>query len=244
MPKRRLDQYKAKLSPYEIAEGMNAAAANARRLVEDAELLLTHDRFPSALSLAALSIEESGKLSILRSIAVARDQKELSDAWREYRSHTRKNKTWPFLQMFLTGARRLSDFRPLFHDGAEHPYLLDKVKQLGFYTDCLGKMHWSVPKDVIDQELAEQIVNIAKLQIPKREVTEREIELWIEHIVPVWRGPMERMEASVAAWYRQMCEENLIQDDPNAMEKFIFEGIGPSAGVGDSSDQAIDNDNE
>lgn len=244
MAKHKLEQYKAKLSPSEIAAGMNAAAANARRLCEDAKLLLAQSRFPSALCLAALSIEESGKLSILRSLALARDQKELSETWREYRSHTCKNRMWPLLQMFVQGARRLGDYRPLVEDGAEHPYLLDNLKQLGFYTDCLGKRHWSLPDDVIDEDFATGIVRTAELQIPRNEVTEREIELWIQHLRPVWKGPMERMEAAVAAWHRQMCEEDLTQDDPEAMERFIVHGIGPTTEDGHSSNKAMDSDEE
>lgn len=244
MVKHRLDQYKAKLSPAEIAAGMNVAAANAKRLCEDAKLLLNRSRFPSALSLSVLSIEESGKLSILLSLAVVRDQKELSQIWREYRSHTSKNAMWPFLQMFLQGARRLRDFRPLVEDGAEHPYLLDNLKQLGFYTDCLGKRHWSVPDEIIDKDLATQILRIAELRVLMREITEREIEIWIQHVKPVWKGPMERMEAALAAWYRQMCEEGLVQDDPKAMERFIAEGIGLSAEDGDTSNKAMDSDEE
>lgn len=28
------------------------------------------------------------------------------------------------------------------------------------------------------------------------------------------------MEAAVASWHRQMCDEGLMQDDPNAMERY------------------------
>lgn len=242
MTKHRLDQYKAKLSPPQIAAGMNAAAANARRLFEDARLMLAQSRFPSAFSLAVLSIEESGKLSILRSLALARDQKELADTWREYRSHTRKSAMWPSIELFLKGARCLSDFRPLLQDSAEHPYLLDNLKQLAFYTDCLGRGHWSHPEKVINQSLAANIVHIAELKIPKTEVTEREIELWIHHLSPVWKHPMERMETAVASWYRQMCAEGLTDDDPEAMERFIVDGIPPRTQDEKSSDKARDND--
>lgn len=244
MAKHRLDQYKAKLSPAELVAGMNAAAVNARRLCEDAKLLLANSRFPSALSLAALSIEESGKLSILRSLALARSQKEVSEIWREYRSHVRKNTLWPLLQLFQQGARRLGDFRPLLQDGAEHPYLLDNVKQLGFYTDCLGSKHWSMPDEVIDETLATQIVRIAELQVPTREVVEREIELWIQHLDPVWGQSMERMEAGVSAWHRQMCDEGLSQDDPEAMERFIVQGVGAGRKDGGSGSKAIGGDEE
>ena len=237
MPKRRLDQYKGKLNPAQIAAGMNEAAVNAKRLHGDAKLLLDNGRFPSAVSLASLSIEESGKQSILRSLALARDQKELAETWREYRSHARKNTMWPFMQMFLQGARRLSDFRPLVEEGAEHPFLLDNVKQLGFYTDCLGKSHWSVPTDVIDEKLAREIVRIAEFLLPKRGVTEREIELWIEHLQPVWKQPMERMEAGLDAWHRQMCAEGLSDGDPDSIEKFILDGIGPEVDNGGPSNK-------
>lgn len=225
MTKHKLEQYKANLSPAEIAAGMNATIANAQRLCQDAELLLSQSRFPTALSLAALSIEESGKLPILRLLALARNQKEISNTWREYRTHTCKNRMWPFFEMLLKGSRKLGDFSPLFEDKSEHPHLLDHLKQIGFYTDCLGKKHWSQPHEIINKGLASQIVMVAKLLSSRKEVTEREIVLWIHYVKPVYKGPMEQMEAAVAAWHRQLCEENLIEGDPNAMEKFIIEGI-------------------
>jgi len=237
MAKRKLDQYKGKLTPAEIADGMNEAAANAKRLHDDAKMLLDNGRYPSALSLAALSIEESGKLTILRSIALARDQKELTQTWREYRSHTRKNIMWPFLQMFQQGARRLGDFRSLVEVGTEHPFILDNVKQLGFYMDCLGKRHWSIPTEVIDEQLAREVLQIAQFLLPKGKVTEREIELWIEHLQPVWKQPLELMEAAVSAWHKQMCAEALSSGDPDGMEKFIVKGIGPDIENGKPSKQ-------
>ncbi len=50
--------YKGRLSAGQIAAGMNAARKNAKRLLEDAKLLLEAKRFPTACSLAILSIEE------------------------------------------------------------------------------------------------------------------------------------------------------------------------------------------
>ena len=236
MARRRLDQYAGRLSPAEIAAGMNAAAANARRLVEDAKRLLEKSRFPTALSLAVLSIEESGKVTILRSLALARDQKELSETWREYRCHTQKNRMWPFVEMVAKGARRLGDFRALFEDGAEHQFLLDNLKQLGFYTDCLGKRHWANPDEVIDENLSRQIVQVAEILLVKRQVTEREVQLWIQHVKPVWKQEMELMEAAVAAWHRQMCTEGLATD-PDGMEQFIVQGVARDSEDNGSSNQ-------
>jgi AbiV family abortive infection protein len=225
MTGKKLDQYKGPLSPSQIAEGMNAAAANAKRLQEDAKTLLDAKRYPTALSLAVLSIEESGKLSILRGLALARDQDDLKQAWREYRSHTRKNVMWLFLDLFKHGARRLGDFRSLFAEDSEHAHILDNVKQLGFYTDCLGKAHWSLPVDVIDADLSRAVVEIAKLLLPKREVTTTEIDSWIKHLKPVWKQDTELVEAAIVAWHREMCNEGLADEDPDTMERFILEGV-------------------
>lgn len=233
MPKRRqrLEQYKGVLSPAQIAEGMNAAAGNARRLHHDAAMLLREGSYPTAVSLAALSIEESGKLPVLRSLALARDGRERKGNWREYRSHTSKNVMWPFLDLVAKGGRRLADFRGLFEEDAEHPSLLDNIKQLGFYTDCLGTAHWSVPSTVIGKDLAQSLVTAAEILLPKRRTTEKEIELWIKHLRPVWKGNMEFMEAAVTAWHREMCDEGLLSGDPDAMEKFIIDGLSRKPGA-------------
>lgn len=88
---KKLNTYRGPLSAAEISAGMNAANANALRLVEDAKVLLAAGRIPTAASLAALSIEESGKTSILRQLATAASKDEITTAWKGYRSHTRKN---------------------------------------------------------------------------------------------------------------------------------------------------------
>jgi AbiV family abortive infection protein len=134
----KLNQYQGRLTPPQIAEGIIAATRNARRLADDAVLLLNNCRFASAASLAILYIEESGKTSILRQLSVAKSGLELSKCWRDYRSHIRKNALGSLFDLFARGARKLDEFRDLFSGNAEHPYLLDQLKQIGFYTDCLG----------------------------------------------------------------------------------------------------------
>ena len=61
---------------------MSRALQNASRLAEDADALLKNDRIPSAAALAILSIEESGKVSILRQMAIAEDDKEWLQLWK------------------------------------------------------------------------------------------------------------------------------------------------------------------
>ena len=144
MSKKRLAQYGGELDAEQIAEGINAAQRNARRLADDAKLLLNEGRYPTAASLAALSIEESGKRSVLRGLAFAPSE-EILKAWKDYRSHRSKNAAWILPSLVADGARDLDSLRLATDSSAEHTAVLDQVKQLGLYTDCLGDAHWSEP---------------------------------------------------------------------------------------------------
>ena len=216
-----LEQWKNSLKPSQVSAGMNAARKNAIRLHEDAELLFSSGRYPSAVSLAILSIEESGKISILRELALAKDGKDVKEAWKSYRSHTKKNASWIFAELVSKGARKLEDFRGLFIEDAEHPALLDNLKQISFYTDCLGKAHWSQPSKVVESDTAKSILGISKLMLSDKEFTEREIELWVEHMKPVWKGPMGPMKNALNEWFKSMVSEGLLVEGKMTAFDFI-----------------------
>ncbi|WP_440973307.1 AbiV family abortive infection protein [Pseudomonas koreensis] len=222
----KLDSYKGPLSITQIADGMNAALRNAARLAKDARLLVDADRLPSAVSLAILSIEEAGKISILRALAFAENEQDLKTEWRRYRSHTSKNLQWILPQLMASGARSLNDMRPLFDEDSDHPQLLDQLKQIGFYTDCLGsKAHWSIPEEVIDLDLAKMLVNTAEILSSGSQTTEREIALWIEHLGPVWKQSDREMKQALVDWYGAMQAEGLKEAGPNKMEQFARGGL-------------------
>lgn len=221
----KLDAYRGPLSASEIAAGINLANANAWRLFEDASTLLELGRFPTAASLAALSIEESGKVSILRTLALAKTKEDVSIGWKSYRSHTKKNVKWTLPDLARSGARTLEDLRPLFDEASDHPYVLDQVKQLGFYSDCLGNRNWADPAYVIDEATSRTLVNTAKLLAGKSEVTCREIELWIEHIGGASLDDFEAGKKALVAWYAAMQAEGLKEEGMNMMEQFVNNGI-------------------
>lgn len=204
---------------------MNAAAKNASRLAKDAAYLLETGSIATAASIAVLSIEEAGKISILRTLALAKSDAEAAETWKEYRSHTRKNVAWLLPQLVASGARKLDDLRPLFDENSDHPFVLDQIKQLGFYTDCLGKAHWAIPTDVINESLARMLVQIAQLFAHDREYTEQEVQLWVEHIGPVWKKDPAWMKQAVINWYAAMQAAGLAREGANEMEQFIRHGI-------------------
>jgi AbiV family abortive infection protein len=222
--KRRLDQYSGKLTAEKIAEGMNVAQQNASRLAADARLLFDNGRYSSALALAILSIEEVGKGPILRAIAVASDQTDLKSGWRDYRSHTKKNVLWPLLDLFRSGARRASDFGKLFNDDAEHPQLLENIKQLCFYTDCLSNCHWSVPQQIIERDLTLAIFNTAEILTKPREIRTEEIELWIQYLKPHWKQGDAARATALFDWDKEVRRRG-IAEDGLTIEEFFHQGI-------------------
>jgi AbiV family abortive infection protein len=220
----RSSQYSGRLTAEQAAAGMNAAAKNAARLAADARLLFDNGRIPSALALAILAIEESGKVAILRGLAVSSDE-SIKSGWRDYRTHTRKNVMWPLIFELKSGARRFGDFAKLFDPDAEHPQLLDHVKQIAFYTDCFSNCNWSMPDKVIESDLANSILRTAEVMANVRVTTTEEIELWIEYLKPYWAGSNEDRAAALCAWDKEMRQRGLGGQGTITIEKFIREGI-------------------
>ena len=218
----RLPRFRGRLSPSQIALGMNAASRNARRLADDAKLLLENGRFPTAASIAALSIEEAGKLDVLRGLALAPDQAVRKREWKAYRSHRDKNPAWILPELVAKGARTLHALRLAADPSGTHTLLLDQVKQLGLYTDCLGPRNWTEPKTVISEALAKQLVLIADLLVPKETVTSREMELWVEYMQPVYGAPLHEMKAALTRWYAAMREAGLSTHDERDVESFVW----------------------
>ncbi|RML73324.1 hypothetical protein ALQ88_200230 [Pseudomonas savastanoi] len=221
----KMESYKGILDCAQVAEGINAANANARRLATDAQTLLDAGSFATAASLAALAIEESGKVSILRAIVLTEDEKALRSEWKRYRSHTSKNCHWIFADLVAKGANHIYDLSPIYDDASDHSSILDQLKQLGFYTDCLNEhAHWSKPTDVIHVELATALVNSAKLFSQRSLVTEREIQIWVEHMKPFWNKDLQGMKQALVNCYSAMQLEGFQVEGPNKMAEFV---LGP-----------------
>jgi AbiV family abortive infection protein len=201
----RLTQFRGFLTTQQVADGMSAAAQNAKRLAVDAQRLFDAERYPSAVSLAVLSLEESGKLTILREMSTATTQEQIAALWKRYRRHTSKHILTLMPERVAKGARRATEFRDCVEGGApEEKATYDALKQLGFYTDCLGAGHWSIPADVIDRKLAEMLVGFATASTAKeKSTTNREIELWVTHMQAGFTRPR------LIAWATAMVAEGL-----------------------------------
>lgn len=216
-----LKQYRGPLSAIDVAAGMNAAARNARRLLADAKLSLSERRIASACALAILSIEEAGKLPLLRTLSTASTEADLKRSWRAYRDHRAKNAAWIVVDLVREGARSLTDLSPIFDPDSDHTDTLDAVKQVCLYTDCCGERHWSEPSAVIDEGLAASIVKTAEALCPKKDVSVREIELWVREV-----GPFESLKQArlkLVRFYEAMDKEGLARGTLDGWKDFVLE---------------------
>ena len=213
--------YSGSLTAAEVADGMNAARRNARRLVADARLLLDRQRYPSAAALAILSIEESGKLGILRRLVLAASGAEAKKMWKDYRRHTAKNIMWILPQLVASGARTLDELREVVDPTSDHAEVLDRLKQLSVYTDCVGSRKWTEPDDLVPDHLAAHLVTAAELLTGARDISAEEMELWVKHIGQLADAPWEWHKTALANWHRECVERGLLPPDTDPIEPFL-----------------------
>lgn len=69
------------------------------------------------------------------------------------------------------------------------------------------------------------VIKLAKIFLSKKEVTEKEIELWIKHLGSVWKKDIGWMKQAVENWYHEMQECGLSSKGPNKIRNFIKTGI-------------------
>lgn len=160
--KSKPDPYRGTLNPFQIAEGIRSVKNNGARLFKDAELLYEQKRFPSASSLAILTIEEFGKIPILRRMALANSPNQWQACWRDFSNHLAKSLSWMIPFLIRSDEKSTEDQYRLFKESRD-PELLNSLKQLGFYVGCYGKAHWALPDKVMEQENADVAMRSARI---------------------------------------------------------------------------------
>lgn len=217
--KSHLQPYSGPLTLAKIIEGIEAAQGNALRLIEDARVLIDAQRFPSANALAILAMEERGKVHILKVLALVNDPADIKAAWKDYRSHRAKNAGWIIPDLVKRGARTMSGMAAAIDRNGEHTGLLDALKQISLYTDCLGDRHWSIPEEVIDEALARAMIGSAIVMWGAKAVSFREVELWREIVGPSYNQPT--MMDAVLHWQAAMVKEGLSEQSVAGLQAFM-----------------------
>ena len=195
-----LRQYKGPLTLKQAAAGINLAINNAARLLADARVLLGHGHYPSAAFLAAIAVEEHGKVAILDRLAAA-EARELESIWKEYRSHTSKNSRWILPSLVDTGPKTLEQLSSVFAPNSIHQQAFEEIKQLCRYSDSTGEGEWSDPLRFASKELAEQFIDNASRLISVKGVTEEDMALRVRAIRAVKRAHSLEEKMNVFAEY-------------------------------------------
>jgi hypothetical protein len=115
----------------------------------------------------------------------------------------------------------LESLRLAADPSAEHTAILDQVKQIGFYTDCMGNAHWSEPDKVVDEGLAKSLGGIADLFAKSKTIAVKEIEFWMEHMRPSYGASLECMKAALLNWYAAMRAHGLWEEGAIQVETFV-----------------------
>ena len=177
--------YRGPLTADTAATGIIAAKSNAKRLFDDAQLLLEKGRFPSACALAALSIEENSKPAFIRKLLLAETTEEVRKGWLLFASHHDKAAPWIVPSLVASNPETYEDFVERFMMTRD-PVLLDSLKQLSIYVGCYGSSHWAAPDAVIEREQADTVISAAKVLILSGQVSEldspKALVLWKTHM--------------------------------------------------------------
>lgn len=211
-----------RLTIQEAADGMNAAIQNAARLIRDAEILFQNERYATALSLSILAIEESGKVTIIRFLLACPDD-QIKSAWKDYRNHRAKNVAWILPDLVRNGARTLGGLREAANRDGEHTAILDLLKQVGFYTDFVGKRNWIKPDEVIEKDITESILQVAKTLSKDREITTEEMRLWLKNVGPDSEYGLTK--AGLDAYFSEAVQAGIVDDDSKTTKKFIYDDV-------------------
>lgn len=216
-------QFKNRLDIKLAVEAINAAITNAKSLYEDAEILLNNKKYSRSISLSILSIEEAGKPSILRSIVLENDDKEIINLWKSYRRHYDKNTMWIIPDLFKEGVRKLDELKKVVDKDSNHSKILDNLKQICFYSDIFKMGKCSIPDNISDEKTARSILEIAKFSINETFNTEESLEIWVKHLKPVWKKEIFEMKLALIDCYKELEEKKIIEKGKSQeMINFIF----------------------
>lgn len=216
-----LDAYWGLLPAEKLAEGMTLARANAKRLWRDAKLLLDAGRFATAAAISVLAIEEAGRIPILRELALAESEEEAKECWQQARSHRSKSAHWIAPSLVQKGATKLDEFRTMYSEASDHTKLIDGMKQLGFYADCLGKGFWNDPVGSVPEKIARELVKIAEFCAKGSRVSTREVELWIEHMGPCKNAPLIEKKRALFTFQKALVAEGLSKQKIETVATFL-----------------------
>lgn len=148
------DEYRGKLTIDQAAEGIQKVIENAEDLLDDSLILFKASKFPRAISLAIMAVEEVSKIEIIKKILLANGIE--GRIWKEFKNHKTKNHTWyfPVLKKFSVANNDVKHFV-----GAKSNWVkrIDDLKNQTLYLNANRKndgldFEWNLPKTLVQKD--------------------------------------------------------------------------------------------
>jgi len=187
--------YTGSLTLEQIATARLKALRNAEELIADAEVLYSEQRWPRALFLSQIAVEEAGKYFYLFSscAALVDGSIDWKKFWKSIRSHS--DKTTVFLMMedmlLCTGCiepKLISDFRT-------NSRILERGKMWSLYADYEQKDFFA-PSEVIPKWIVDQAIDLAKKRVGFARAFESSRD-WSASIQRMTKSDLERVQADL-----------------------------------------------
>lgn len=180
------NQFSTAITYKEAADGISIAIQNSKELLEDAEILMNNKRYPRAISLSVLAIEEYGKVEKIKELLLSKQM--ASKIWKDLRNHKSKNFYWMFpllKQMGVNDPELIAEFTSPKGDGAN---FLDQLKQICFYTEAVNNpdkkgCYWWLPSEITNLDVAKFYCQLAKTIVHDDGIlwTEEALKVYAEH---------------------------------------------------------------
>lgn len=149
-----------KLSYVEASELCLEVIDNVYSLFDDARILKENNKIARASSIAALCIEEIGKLEIIREIfKTSNNDIARKEFWKDFRNHKSKNIFWT-LPHLHDNEITINDFEEIFNKKGNPAKFLDSIKMAGFYVD-LNEEGKIISPQKINNQVYEDTYNTA-----------------------------------------------------------------------------------
>jgi AbiV family abortive infection protein len=170
-----------KLTLDQLDEGRKKALSNSEDLVNDARVLLEHQRWARALFLAQLAAEELGKYTMIASAAVSLIRIQRLDVdidwdefwgvfWKRYRHHHEKTSLLIHLEYtFFSDSKAHEYLRKIPSEAQNAEY----VKMASLYSDFYDQ--FLSPKEIITQSLSNLAVRAAERRLSRMKSFDKEI---------------------------------------------------------------------